>query len=135
MVPANMMSAEMALYVGLVLIGLWVVYRVYVSYVIKPEGFTGTGNHKLVLYYADWCGHCKVCKPEFQKLGAKQTIGARQVDIAMVNAEKDAEAMKGVQVRGYPTIILYDPKGQVVEEYQGERTEEAFHSFLEQNVA
>lgn len=130
----NYVSSEMALYLGLVLVGLWIVYRVYVSYLVKGEGFAGSGNHKLVLYYADWCGHCKVFKPEYAKLGSTQTIGASTVDIQMVNADSDKEAMKGVNVRGYPTVILYDPKGQVVEEYGGERTLQGLQLFLKKNV-
>ena len=130
----NFLSAEMGLYLGLVLVGLWVIYRIYAAYYVKGEGFAGTGNHKLVLYYAEWCGHCKVAKPEFAKLGSTQTIGASTVDIQTVNAEEDKEAMKGVNVRGYPTIILYDPKGKIVEEYGGERTEAALQAFLKKNV-
>jgi thiol-disulfide isomerase/thioredoxin len=129
----NILSVEVALYLGLALVSLWVVYRVYVSYAVKHEGFgDGNGNYKFVMYYADWCGHCKTTKPEFAKLGSTKTIGASTVDIVMVNPETNP--VKGVDIRGYPTIHLYDPKGKLAAEYAGPRTMEAFDSFLQDTV-
>lgn len=129
---------EMALYIGLVLIGLWISYRLYVSFAVKREGFAGSsqegGNHKLVMYYADWCGHCQRTKPTFMKLGSKKTIGAKTVDIVMVNPEKNPELAEGKEIAGYPTIHLYDPKGALQEEYSGDRTEEDFVRFLSEHV-
>uniref|UniRef100_A0A6C0KXY3 Thioredoxin domain-containing protein n=1 Tax=viral metagenome TaxID=1070528 RepID=A0A6C0KXY3_9ZZZZ len=128
----SMVPVEMALYLGLILVGLWVTYRVYVSYVVGKEGFAGSGNYRLVMYYADWCGHCKTAKPEFAKLGSTKTIGGSVVDIVMINPETNP--VKGLDVRGYPTIHLYGPKGQLVSEYGGQRTESAFVDFLQKNV-
>lgn len=137
--------AEMALYIGLVLVGLWIAYRFYVSFVVnKKEGFanmvtgqasaSASSSYKFVMYYADWCGHCQRTKPEFAKLGATQTIGGKQVAVEAVNPESNPEAVEGKNIRGYPTIHLYDPKGVLVQEYEGERTSESFVQFLSQNV-
>jgi thiol-disulfide isomerase/thioredoxin len=129
-----MVPVEMALYLGLLLVGLWVAYRVYVSYVVVgKEGFASNGNYRFVMYYADWCGHCKTTKPEFAKLGSTKTIGESVVDIVMINPETNP--VKGVDIRGYPTIHLYGPKGQLVSEYAGQRTESEFLDFLQKNVA
>lgn len=129
----SMVPVEMALYLGLLLVGLWVAYRVYVSYVVMgKEGFAGSGNYRFVMYYADWCGHCKTTKPEFSKLGSTKTIGDSVVDIVMINPETNP--VKGVDIPGYPTIHLYGPKGQLVSEYAGQRTESAFLDFLQKNV-
>jgi len=86
------------------------------------------------MYYADWCGHCQRTKPEFAKLGSTMTIGEKLVKIVSVNADKDPEALKGKEIRGYPTIHLYGPKGNLVQEYSGERNKTGFEQFLNQHV-
>jgi len=126
---------DMALYVGLVLIALWIGYRLYLSFVMNSEGFaSGGGNHKFVMYYADWCGHCKTTKPTFAQLGSTQTIGGKTVDILMVSPETNPELVGDQKIAGYPTIRLLDSKGQMVAEYNGDRSLGDFQRFLTQNV-
>lgn len=129
---------EIALGVGILLIVLWLVYRVYFTQgFTKEEGFQSVATaeaHSLVMYYADWCGHCQRAKPEFAKLGSIKTIGEKSVKIVLVNAENDPDAVKGKDIRGYPTIHLYDPKGKLVQEYAGQRTAPALEQFLNQAV-
>lgn len=122
---------EIALYVGIVLVLIWVAYRLYVSFYIKPEGFASAGT-TFTMYYADWCGHCKTAKPDFQKLGSTQTIAGKTVSIRMVNPETQPDQAAGVDIKGYPTIVLMNGGSKV--EYQGERTHSGFLSFLQQNV-
>jgi len=130
---------EIALYVGIVLVLLWVGYRLCVSFVLKKqEGFANVVSASaaessiFTMYYADWCGHCQRAKPEFMKLGSTQTIGGRSVSIKLVNPETNPDDAAGVDVKGYPTIVL--KKGSQMIEYAGERTHEAFVSFLQQNA-
>ena len=79
---------------------------------------TGT---KLVLFYADWCGHCKKIKPVWEETAKKVNID--EVKMIKVNCgegtEKDQEIMKKYSIDGYPTIIKFvEGKPQL---YQGER--------------
>lgn len=129
---ADTSPVEISLYVGIVLILLWVGYRMYVSFVVKKEGFANLEAHSFTMYYADWCGHCQRAKPEFMKLGSTQTIGGRSVNIKLVNPETHPDDAQGVDVKGYPTIIL--KKGSQMVEYAGERSHSAFVSFLQQNL-
>ena len=96
------------------------------------EAFDNSSDSNFVMYYADWCGHCKSAKPEFQKLGATQTIAGKPVTIRMVNPETQPDAAAGADIRGYPTIVLMNGGSKV--EYQGERSYAGFLSFLQQNV-
>ena len=130
---------EVALGVGLLLIVLWLVYRLYLSQEYTREGFNTmsasmTESHSFVMYFADWCGHCQRTKPEFAKLGATKTIGGRSVKVLAVNADENPELVNGKEIRGYPTIHLYDPRGKLVQEYSGQRTAQAFEQFLNENV-
>jgi len=131
MASSSMASPMLALYVGLVLVLIWVGYRLFLSFG-KKEGFFGGGqSYKLVMYYADWCGHCKRAKPEIAKLGATQTISGKTVDIVLVNADKEQTPS---DVKGYPTIRLLNPSGVMVKEYNGPRTTDGFLQFLKENV-
>jgi thiol-disulfide isomerase/thioredoxin len=132
---ASFVPVEIAMYVGIVLIAIWIGYRLYLSFAIKNEGFANGGtNYRFVMYYADWCGHCKSTKPTFQQLGATQTIGGKTVDIVMVNPEANPELAGDEKIAGYPTIRLFSPTGALVAEYNGDRSLGDFQSFLAQNV-
>ena len=118
--------------VGAILIFLWARSR-------GTEGFENNGldatyvtaaPYNFEMYYADWCPHCHSALPEFQKLGAKQTIGGKTVACKAIEAEKNPELVRG-KVQGYPTIQLYDPQGNLVKEYSGQRTATDFQQFLE----
>ena len=60
----------------------------------------------IVLFYADWCGHCNTFKPEWDKFErlAKQQHQANDFMIARVN-DKFINQIEGhSKVDGYPTV-------------------------------
>ena len=68
----------------------------------------GPGN-VIVLYYADWCGHCVRFKPEWAKF--KSEIARKHPNLCTV-AEVEQSHLSNVpaaQVQGYPTIKFYRP--------------------------
>lgn len=70
----------------------------------------GPGN-VIVLYYADWCGHCVRFKPEWAKF---KTLMARKHPNMCTVAEVEQSHLSNVpaaQVEGYPTIKFYRPVG------------------------
>jgi thiol-disulfide isomerase/thioredoxin len=101
------------------------------------EGFEGQDASApvLVMYYADWCGHCKRAKPQLE--AAKNQYRGK-VKIVMLNAEdpENASILKQEDVQGFPTIRYYKSgmpiagKKSDYEEYNGERTKEDFLQFL-----
>ena len=128
--------------VGIVLIFVWAIMRRRGA--AEKEGFEDNGlnasyvtaaPYKFHMYYADWCPHCHAAKPEFDKLGPKLTIGGKAVACEAIEAEKNPDAVRGKKISGYPTIHLYDPQGELIQEYSGARTEKGFRSFLEGNLA
>jgi len=98
------------------------------------EGFEGQGP-ALVMYYANWCGHCKSTKPQLE--AAKNEYRGK-IKIIMIDAdEKGNDAiLKQEDVQGFPTIRYYKSgvpsvgkKGDY-EEYNGDRKKEDFLQFL-----
>lgn len=67
---------------------------------------------------AEWCPHCKVAKPELKK--AASILGS-VIPVLHVDSARDAEVIKALKVRGYPTILYRDQAGRTTE-YSGERT-------------
>lgn len=70
----------------------------------------GPGN-VIVLYYADWCGHCVRFKPEWAKF---KSLMARKHPKMCTVAEVEQSHLTNVpaaQVQGYPTIKFYRPMG------------------------
>jgi thiol-disulfide isomerase/thioredoxin len=98
-----------------------------------PESFTTlTKPVNFMMFYTDWCPHCQVAKPEFQKVMDRLGDGklnGHSIEVKMINAEKDKELAKQFNVEGYPTIILTkDDKNYT---YEGNRTEKDMMSYLE----
>lgn len=119
----------------MLLIVLGVLYFVYEKYLKGIEGFeTGSDdidNHvktgtKLVLFYADWCGHCQKVKPEWEK--AASAINKDEKKMIMVNCgegtDEDQKVMKKYNVDGYPTIIKFVNGTPSL--YRGDRDADSF---------
>ena len=85
------------------------------------------------MFYVDWCGYCKQAKPAFQPMVGTSKINNKPVEIVMVNADENPHLAQQFGVRGFPTFILTNSKGQHIK-YEGERVAPAFKVFLEQNV-
>lgn len=125
----------------ILLIILIVLYFVYNKFL--KEGMTNSNEitsddvedhvksgKKLVLFYADWCGHCKKIKPIWEE--ASSEVNDEELKMIKVNCGEgtpaDQKIMKKYSIDGYPTIIKFvNGKPQL---YQGERDPESFKEAL-----
>jgi protein disulfide-isomerase-like protein len=96
----------------------------------KLEEYITPDKSSLVLFYADWCGHCKKLKPTWKECSEK----AKEKGLTMIQinvgegTDKDKELTEKYNIDGYPTIILFK-NGKAIP-YDGPRTEEAFMNAL-----
>ena len=89
----------------------------------------------LMLFYVDWCPHCKTAKPEWENLKSeyegKQINGYNlkftEYNCTAESAENDA-LMNKYKIEGYPTIKLL--KGDQVIEYDAKPTKSTMEQFL-----
>ena len=124
--------------VGLVVLsllcGIAYMYRNKVSSFIS-QGFQNPtpspSVREFILYYADWCPHCKPVIPEFDKLApnGEVIVGGQKVKVSKCEVSKEKEKHEAAKIAGYPTIKYSDANGTTTE-YKGSRTAEAFLEFL-----
>ena len=83
----------------------------------------------LIFGYADWCGYCKQFMPVWQQFKNKYMP---VLDLREVNDKRDAETVKALGIKGFPSIIYLD--GNKKYEYQGERTIEGLEQFMRERA-
>lgn len=107
------------------------------------------GTYGLVLVFAHWCGNCKYIKPEFRKL-LDQVKG--KVRLYALNGtgnrgdnpslESEQQLMKRwssivkpkCEFRGFPSVYLFSPQGDVIGEFNDERKAEHLMKFLRTHI-
>lgn len=121
---------------GLVLLGIY--YKMYMRNV--SEGFEDASvdvkpnEVVLVLFFADWCPHCRSFKPDWDKVksieGTKTASGKNirlvEVDCTETTAKSSA-LMEKYEVEGFPSVKVLS--GSSVEDYDGARTYKELKSY------
>ena len=85
----------------------------------------------MVLYSAEWCGHCKALKKEWHPFIEQMKTESKKGLIAHV----DSESMKHLspevhkEVRGFPTILRLKSGGALDKEYNSPRDTEHLKRF------
>jgi len=107
-------------------------------YHANNEGYTNSGPTKqaeLMLFYADWCPHCKTAKPIWNELKTQyqnKTINGYQVLFTEINCTTESaeteQMMNKYNIEGFPTIKLLKD-GQIIE-YDAKPTKETLNEFL-----
>jgi len=89
-----------------------------------------------VMFYADWCGHCRNMKPAFAKLYNDYQNDPSQYNAAIyrVNHPDNGVNFHSLNVKGYPTLYLIsnDAKGNLeIKKYEGYRTFTSMKKFIQ----
>lgn len=114
--------------------GLVVLFLLRLLFNGRSEGFQA-GADSFVMYYADWCPHCKTVKPIFKdwsKSGSIQVNG-KPVFLEMAEADTNPEKIEKAGVKGFPTFVLHKADGSK-KEFDGERTQDGWEAFLKANL-
>lgn len=90
----------------------------------------GKGKPTIILFYADWCGHCKSFKPTWSAF--ENIIDKSKINIVKTN---DQAMCTKYKVNGYPTIRYY-PNIDDIDIYEelGDRSIESLVNFVNDNV-
>ena len=102
----------------------------------STSGSTSSGKEaEIIMFYTDWCPHCKTAKPEWEQVKAefqgKQIKGYTVIftEVNCTNESPDVEKMINTyKVEGYPTIKLI--KDNQVIDYDAKPTKATLTQFL-----
>jgi protein disulfide-isomerase A6 len=87
----------------------------------------GGGNNQvnIILFKADWCGHCKSFKPTWEKI---TELYNKKYNFIVYDADTQKEIFKKYEVDAFPTILI--EYGDNVVPYEGDRSFEEMNDFL-----
>ena len=72
----------------------------------------------IILFKADWCGHCKTLKPTWDKI---KTVFNKKFNFITYDSDNDEKEFERYNVNSFPTIIIKD--GKHIKHYDGPRDE------------
>jgi protein disulfide-isomerase A1 len=91
----------------------------------------------VVEFYAPWCGHCKHLEPEYKKAAsvlAEQKKSGKYTGQAITLAKVDATVEKALgtkfEVRGFPTLKIFEGGSDKPSDYEGPRDADGIVTFL-----
>ena len=86
-----------------------------------------------LVFYANWCGHCKTLSPIMEALAQKYRQMSMHKPVAAIDcAEHNLSSSFQNIVEGYPTI--FSVKGSSCKRYSGPRSLEAFDNHLNERA-
>jgi thiol-disulfide isomerase/thioredoxin len=105
-------------------------YKKYLTYKTKyynlKYNMLGGGNKiNVILFKAEWCGHCNKFKPIWKSISESY---ASKYNFIVYDSDKDTDIFNKYKVNAFPTIIIED--NDVKREYEGDRTEKELSNFL-----
>lgn len=90
---------------------------------------------ELILFYVDWCPHCKTAKPEWDKVKEQyqgKSINGYTILMTEHNCTEDSagneELLNRYKIEGYPTIKLL--KDNQIIEFDAKPTQDNLEQFL-----
>jgi len=115
----------------LLLIILFYLYNHYLKegFECSPEEVDNhimADDKTLVLFYADWCGHCKTIKPVWNDAAKKANTDRKRmvmIDVGGKTPEQQALIEK-YEIDGFPTILIFQNGNY--EPYTGKRDVDSF---------
>ncbi|GME84023.1 unnamed protein product [Ambrosiozyma monospora] len=99
----------------------------------EHDKITALPKDVLVEYYAPWCGHCKKLAPVYEELASVYAADPEANDKVLISKIDHTENdVAKVDIKGYPTLILYPADGSDPVEFSGSRSLEGIAEFIKE---
>ena len=82
------------------------------------------------VYYTEWCGHSQRLLEKLNN-GLLNDLQNANIDVKLVDCEKDTQTCASLNIQGYPTILLY--KNNKITQYNGPREKNQLLDFVNNN--
>ena len=151
MFAGGKMSTSTIIIIVLVILSIILALYYYYYYYVFPKlktkynannehltnGSAGSSDKQaeLLLFYAEWCPHCKTAKPNWDSIKTQyqnKTINGYHVIFTEVNCTTETadteQMMNKYNIEGFPTIKLLKD-GQIIE-FDAKPTKETLNEFL-----
>jgi len=80
----------------------------------------------LVMFYAPWCGHCKILKPIYA--AAAEILAEKELHVAKLDATVHTKSKKRFKIGGFPALkFIRDGEATT---FKGQRSTEAIIKFV-----
>ena len=86
------------------------------------------GELKLLVFGAEWCGHCKVLKPNIMKLGQANP----DLKICLHNVDEATDAVEEFHISGVPCLVILKD-GKEADRHVGAMSLSQLENFLGKN--
>ena len=96
---------------------------------ISMTGGGSSDKIDVMLFKADWCGHCKDFKPTWEQLESQYS---KKFNFITYDSAENKDKVDEMKVKGFPTIIFKD--GDTIQPYNGPREFEALQGILDNLV-
>lgn len=98
----------------------------YNELMLKKNMKGGGDKISVILFKADWCGHCKNFKPTWEKVS---NMYKQKYNFIVYDADSQTEKFKEYKVDAFPTVLI--KTGDNIKPYDGDRSFEDFSNFLQ----
>jgi thioredoxin 1 len=87
-----------------------------------------TEGKKLIVFSAEWCGPCRVLKPNLEKVQESLT---ESIEIIKADISKNEDSTKFFGIKNIPTCVLIE-NGKEISRFHGVKSPEDIKKFLEE---
>lgn len=88
-------------------------------------GGAESSRNELMLFKAEWCGHCKSFLPTWEKISNDSNLN---INFKIFDSEKNKKEINEYNIEGFPTI-MYKVNDKLIE-YNGSRDVESIKKFI-----
>jgi len=94
------------------------------KFVEKRDGIyiQGVSKPGMILFRADWCGHCKTFAPVFESIKRDINNEFLCIDIEDTQLQKTPFVSQRLAIRGYPTLMFFNEFGKITDKYTSDRS-------------